>query len=252
MVAEDWRDRGDEAGNLAYFGDAARPGFQATLDFPLGFAITDALAGQNATTSLGRSLAIDTAEEAVGGWHLSFLSNHDNFQSRPWTNYGSAAKVRLAQALQMTLWGTPVVYYGNEIGMEGTNGDDNHMRQPFDWSVMGPGSTYVGSDSAKKSVYDWQVVLDHLRLDRPSLRRGTTTFLAANASVVAYLRRTGGETTLVVLNTAAVAQAPFTLDLGKVQALSALAGTDARTSLAGGTVTVGALGPYAIQIFDVK
>jgi alpha-glucosidase len=44
------------------------------------------------------------------------LSNHDNPRHR--TRYGSEARARAAAVLLLTLWGTPFMYAGEELGLE--------------------------------------------------------------------------------------------------------------------------------------
>jgi alpha-glucosidase len=54
------------------------------------------------------------------GWPLYFLGNHD--QRRPFTKFGDGANndkiAKLLAAMLLTLRGSPIVYYGEEIGME--------------------------------------------------------------------------------------------------------------------------------------
>src|SRR6185369_8573229 len=70
----------------------------------------------------------------AGSFPANFLVNHDNAGSRSVTRYHKELrKVRLAVALNLLEWGTPYVYYGEEIGMEGLNGNDQNMRRPFLW-----------------------------------------------------------------------------------------------------------------------
>ena len=82
-----------------------------------------------------------------------FLTNHD--QERVISQLeGNMAHMRLAAALLLTLPGHPFIYYGEELGMQGTKPDED-IREPMRWyrSGNGPGlaswkdwSTHDGAD----------------------------------------------------------------------------------------------------------
>jgi len=58
-----------------------------------------------------------------------YLDNHDTF--RVATTLPEPPARRIAQVLQFTLPGSPNLYYGSEVAMEG--GDDPEMRAPMRW-----------------------------------------------------------------------------------------------------------------------
>jgi maltose alpha-D-glucosyltransferase / alpha-amylase len=143
-------------------------------------------------------------------------------------------RIELLNGLLMSMPGTPIVYYGDEIGM-GDNiylGDRNGVRTPMQWN----GGTNAGFSFAdperlyspliSNSVYGYQVVnvdsqrrFSHSLLSwmkaliktRNSYRvfsRGTMEFLRpSNHRVLAYVRELGNEKILVVNNLASSAQA---------------------------------------------
>ncbi len=66
-----------------------------------------------------------------GGQPVYTLSNHDKV--RHMTRYGDSwEKARLAAMLLLTLKGTPVLYYGEEIGMKEAQISDDHMQDPLE------------------------------------------------------------------------------------------------------------------------
>ncbi|MFN8449073.1 MAG: glycoside hydrolase family 13 protein [Anaerolineae bacterium] len=71
-----------------------------------------------------------TEHGASTPYHLTLLGSHDTPRIRTLCR-GDAARTMIAIALQMTLPGTPMVYYGDEIGMEGENDPD--CRRPMIW-----------------------------------------------------------------------------------------------------------------------
>ena len=143
-------------------------------------------------------------------------------------------RIELLNGLLMSMPGTPIVYYGDEIGM-GDNiylGDRNGVRTPMQWN----GGTNAGFSFAdperlyspliSNSVYGYQVVnvdsqrrfghsllswMKALIKTRNSYRvfsRGTMEFLRpSNHRVLAYIRELGNEKILVVNNLASSAQA---------------------------------------------
>ena len=143
-------------------------------------------------------------------------------------------RIELLNGLLMSMPGTPIIYYGDEIGM-GDNiylGDRNGVRTPMQWN----GGTNAGFSFAdperlyspliSNSVYGYQVVnvdsqrrFSHSLLSwmkaliktRNSYRvfsRGTMEFLRpSNHRVLAYIRELGNERILVVNNLSSSAQA---------------------------------------------
>jgi maltose alpha-D-glucosyltransferase/alpha-amylase len=148
-------------------------------------------------------------------------------------------KIELLHSLLFTLPGTPIIYYGDEIGM-GDNihlGDRNGVRTPMQWSAdrnagfsqADPSQLY--SPVIADPVYGYQAVNVETQLRTPSsllhwmrrliavrkssrvFGRGSLRFLApANTRVLAHLRQYQGEAILAVHNLANSAE-PVELDL---------------------------------------
>jgi maltose alpha-D-glucosyltransferase/alpha-amylase len=142
-------------------------------------------------------------------------------------------KIELMNALLFSLPGTPVIYYGDEIGM-GDNiflGDRNGVRTPMQWSAdknagfsrANPQRLYLpvsidpeyhyeavnveGQLNNPHSLLWWMRRLIALRRRRPAFSRGSVEFLyPSNPKVLAFIRRLGDETILVVANLSRFAQ----------------------------------------------
>ncbi|RDE04755.1 maltose alpha-D-glucosyltransferase [Sphingomonas aracearum] len=143
-------------------------------------------------------------------------------------------RVELMNALLLTMPGTPVLYYGDEIGM-GDNiflGDRDGVRTPMQWSPDRNGG-FSRADPAgltlpaiQDPLYGFQAVnVEAQERDRHSLLntvkrmlavrrehqafgRGTQRFLRpANRKILAYLRELDGDTMLCVFNLGRSAQA---------------------------------------------
>jgi maltose alpha-D-glucosyltransferase/alpha-amylase len=143
-------------------------------------------------------------------------------------------RIELLNGLLMSMPGTPIVYYGDEIGM-GDNiylGDRNGVRTPMQWnsalnagfSLADPERLYapvisnavygyqaVNADSQKRSEHSllrWMKSLLEVRNAFQAFSRGTIQFLnPSNHRVLAYMRQFGEETVLVVNNLSSSAQA---------------------------------------------
>ncbi len=136
-------------------------------------------------------------------------------------------RIELMNALLFSLPGTPVIYYGDEIGM-GDNiflGDRNGVRTPMQWSadrnagfsranpqrlhlpvIVDPEFHYESvnveaQQSNPHSLLWWMKRLIALRKRYRAFGRGTIRFLHAdNRKVLAFVREYQGEQVLVVAN----------------------------------------------------
>lgn len=150
-------------------------------------------------------------------------------------------RVELMNGLLLSMPGTPVVYYGDEIGM-GDNiylGDRDGVRTPMQWSpdrnggfskadparlvlppIMDPLYGYEavnveaqGADA--HSLLNWTRRMLALRNKHMAFGRGSLRFLSpGNRKILAYLREYDGETILCVANLSRLPQA-VELDLAQ-------------------------------------
>ncbi len=145
----------------------------------------------------------------------------------------------LLVSLILSLPGSPVLYYGDEIGM-GDNidlGDRDGVRTPMQWSadrnagfsraesrllyaqpIQDPSYSYqaVNVEAQERqpgSMLQWMKRLLALRRRHPVFGRGSMTILeSSNPHALAYLREGAGETLLIVNNLSRFVQ-PLELDL---------------------------------------
>jgi maltose alpha-D-glucosyltransferase/alpha-amylase len=153
---------------------------------------------------------------------------------------GDRRRIELMNALLLSLPGSPVLYYGDEIGM-GDNvylGDRNGVRTPMQWtggwnggfSTADPERLYqplisnpvygyqaVNVESQRRqenSLLSWMKRILQVRRSTRVFGRGSIEFLKpANHRVLAYLRSLDSEKVLVVNNLSSTAQA-VELELG--------------------------------------
>lgn len=147
--------------------------------------LTGSMSVETAATALEMMIA-DSSMDGLLKSHL-VLDNHD--VPRLASELTNVETRRLAQVLQFTLPGSPVLYYGSELGM--TGGHDPQNRAPMEW------------DRVSDDNPDLRTIKDLVRIRRenPALRIGEFRRLAADGCL-AFLRTTDRsvETVVVVVN----------------------------------------------------
>ena len=139
----------------------------------------------------------------------------------------SRPRIELMHSLLFSMPGTPIIYYGDEIGM-GDNvylGDRNGVRTPMQWSsdrnagfsradparlyfpvIMDPvyGYDAINVEAQERSPFSllhWMKRMIALRRQHPVFGRGTIEFVRTdNRKVLTYVRHYDGDTVLCVAN----------------------------------------------------
>ena len=148
-------------------------------------------------------------------------------------------RIKLMNSLLLSMPGSPIMYYGDEIGM-GDNvfiGDRNGVRTPMQWSpdrnagfsradpqqlylppIMDPIYGYLSTNVEAQirdpsSLLSWTRRMLAVRKTSQAFGRGTRRFLKpGNRKILAYLREYGDDTILCVANLSRSAQ-PVELNL---------------------------------------
>src|SRR5829696_4600856 len=246
---------------IEYFGTAERPEFHMSFHFPIMPRMYMSLKREE------KSALVDIMQRTPPirdecQWAI-FLRNHDELtlemvtddeRQEMWREYApdrrmrsnlgirrrlaplvenGRAEIELMNILLLSMPGSPVIYYGDEIGM----GDDiylrdrNGVRTPMQWSsyrnagFSGAGFSGLYSPVIGDSIYGYQSVnveaqnrnpTSLLNWTRRTLRvrrqykafgRGTFEWVdEPNTRIAAYLRTYGDESILVVVNLASTPQ----------------------------------------------
>jgi alpha-glucosidase len=162
--------------------------------------------------------------EGRGGWPTWVLSNHDVPRHR--TRYGSESRARAALFLLLGLRGSPVLYAGEELGLEDAPippdrvvdpGGRDGCRAPIPWTgepdhgwgVTDPWLPWppeAGARNMAAQVADPEAIV-HLyrrllatRRASPALQLGDQEPLPAPPDVVAWRRSSGEEAWVVAVN----------------------------------------------------
>ena len=159
----------------------------------------------------------------------TFLTNHDQTRAMS-IFYGDINKAKIASFLMLTSPGTPFIYYGEEIGMQGQKPDED-IRLPMQWSA-GEYAGFSMTDPWRAPAKDYEQInvtlqsgdsnslLEHyrtliaLRNSHSTLRTGELSLLDTNnTGMYAAILRNKAETLLVLVNLTDEAISKYALSL---------------------------------------
>ena len=134
---------------------------------------------------------------------MNELDNHDHSRFLTRTNhvagrlsmFGSAAAedgtnicfLRQAQILQMTMQGSPTIYYGDEAGLRGFTDPDS--RRPYPWG------------REDKECLEFCEGIAQIHNSSEALRRGSMIWLMACRNIAVYARTLGDEKYIIIIHT---------------------------------------------------
>lgn len=216
MVGECWNDSG------SVIADYYKSGLDSFFNFRVqGSAgkINSAVNGKDAAgyVEFLKSWQDSIKDRNPDAIDSKFLSNHDTIRSGEFLV--GATKKRLAAALYLIAPGTPFIYYGEEIEMEGNKPDPN-LRRGMVWSLTDdtgyvkriPDGTImteeptVSVETAQKdkdSLLNFYKRLIVLRNQNPEIARGDVTpvtFGDDKQSTAGYVAAYNGSSVLVIFN----------------------------------------------------
>jgi glycosidase len=208
-----------------------------------------------------------------------FLSNHD--QTRVMRSLGGVeARARVAAATMMALPGTPFLYYGEELGMQGGTAGDPQKRTPMRWTATAPGYGFTtsaqswceangtcagvtelpGVDAASGradtgSLWNLYRRLIGLRHAHPMLASGDALFpvvTGGGAGLFALLRSSPTRSVLFVANFAGTGSGSFTVPAAGAPVLMDGEGLSATPTSTGGVLTFGGLAPQGFAFISLE
>jgi len=277
LIGETWTSNASDLDR--YYGPGGKE-----LQLPMDFMFT--MVNKLSASEFRRQIA---AVEAAHGWPVFLISNHDIVRS--YNRYGDGqhndAIAKLMAAFYLTLRGTPIMYYGEELGMENNDptrkedvkdpigrtgwplekGRDGE-RTPMQWdatpnagfsktaSWLPVPSTYLTHNVATESADAGSIL--NLYKKVLALRHTNTALLEGSyislneddPNVMSYLRSYKEKAVLVVLNMSAIPQ-KVTFDLSKRGLAGASLDTliSSQASVKGAEVT---LDPFGLLIAEVS
>jgi neopullulanase len=185
--------------------DGVDSGVTTVFDYPMYFALRDVLSGKAPAAKLADVLRHDSLYVRPDQL-VTFFGNHDT------TRFAGAdgpagiggtnlAKLKLAYGLNLTMRGTPQLYYGDEIGMSGGGDPDNRHDFPGGWREDSKNAfSESGRTAEQQQVFSFVQNLLRVRRDHPALSEGRQWNLLSDASAIVFLRESDEEKVLVAVN----------------------------------------------------
>jgi glycosidase len=166
--------------------------FDGLMNYPVKDALIALLTGKQTTSQFANrveNLLKIYPQENVFAMYVP-LGSHDTERILTALE-GNLEKLKLAFLFQFAYPGTPAIYYGDEVGLEG--GKDPECRGAFPWDPA----------NWKGDLQPWVRELIAVRKLRPSLRRGEyiRVMIKDEKGIYAFARTLGEEKTLVIMNT---------------------------------------------------
>jgi glycosidase len=205
MVGEAWNE--DPIHTSFFIGgregwDGIDTRMDAVFDFPAWDVSRNVFTGKIPANALRQVLRADSLYPDPSRL-VTMANNHD---TRRFMSLEGATPegAMLHLAYLLTIRGTPQIYAGEEIGMEG--GDDPDNRRDFPGGFHGDARdafTRAGRTPKEQRMFEWTQGLLRLRREHAALRRGALLDLHFDEDSYAYARRDASETVVVALNRAA-------------------------------------------------
>jgi cyclomaltodextrinase len=180
LIAEDW---GDATHRL--LGDS----FDATMNYRFGYSVGGWAGGKLNSLELDdrlETLRRDTPPDQFMA-QLNLLGSHDTMRLMTKLE-GRADRVKLAVSFMLAYPGVPMVYYGDEVGLEGRFAEDS--RRPFPWDKL----------DQKQDLLGYFRTAINTRHTSPALQYGDVSTVYADTHAYAILRRYGNDRALAVFN----------------------------------------------------
>jgi neopullulanase len=179
--------------------DGVDTGVDTLFDFPLYYALRDVFAKGQPMAKLSQSLAADT-NYVNPRTLVTFLGLHDT--PRFMSEAGATIEgLQLAFTYLLTARGTPMIYYGDEIAMNGGGDPYNRSDFPGGWAED-PRNAFepAGRQPEEARVHDHVRKLLALRRELSPLRNGETTQLNSLGQTCAFARVTSDSSVVVAFN----------------------------------------------------
>jgi len=167
-----------------------------------GFDFTFSGSCRSFVEGKGRTIAfaayLEKRHKVREGYHLAhYLSSHDEPMALYELGFDKQ-KFRVCVALQMTSFGIPVIYYGEEVGRQGSVWPTNRMNMPWGERDVLPGKG-VERDESLREYYQRLI---RIRRDHPALYAGDFTRLYWEGDLLVFQRvdEASGDAVIVAVN----------------------------------------------------
>ncbi len=179
--------------------DGVDTGIDSVFDYPEYYAIRDVFARGKNLKTLTTVVADDRLYPNPASL-VTIFGDHDvmRFMSEPGATIEG---LKLALTFLLTSRGTPVIYYGDEIGMQGGEDPDNRHDFPGGWAGDSHNAfEEKGRTRQEADLFNFARMLTAIRAKLEPLRRGDMISLAESQQTWAYERRSAAGSVIVALN----------------------------------------------------
>jgi glycosidase len=179
--------------------DRTDSGLDTLFDFPMYFTLRDVLLRNEPVGRIADVLRYDSLYVHPDVL-VTFFANHDVPRLAS-AEGSSAAKLKLALGLTVTLRGIPELYYGDEIGMPGGGDPDNRRDFPGGWTGDAKNAfTASGRTPEQQELFTYAQTLLRVRREHASLQNGRLWHLLSDETAYVFLRETEEERVVVAFN----------------------------------------------------
>jgi glycosidase len=177
----------------------------AVFDFPVWQASLDAFTGKKPVRHLRDTLKYDALYPDASRL-VTLTNNHDvkRFMSLEGATLEGAM---LHMAFILSIRGTPQIYYGEELALEG--GEDPDNRRDFPGGFPGDARNAFeksGRTAREQRMFEWTRDWLKLRRESHAMRHGRQIDLAADEDSFAFARQMPNETLILAFNRSATAK----------------------------------------------
>ena len=206
---------GEYTGDAAY--EVQGDGWQGAMTYanftrPLWRFMFNTKKAENYLQNMGYIGQPETAKDFVEShtkfaagfpWHvrLNNMNALDTHDTPRFKSYTIAGAQRVAAGLQFTFPGIPVVWAGDEFGLDGFNGEKS--RTPIPWN---------GERPADPSMIEFYAGLAKIRKANPALIDGSLRWLYASDEAMVFVRENTKQSILVVATRGKDSEIEFALD----------------------------------------
>jgi glycosidase len=179
--------------------DGVDTGMDTVFDFPLFYAIRNTFAHHGSPGDLAHVIGHDGLYPNAARL-VTFLGNHD--VPRFLNEEGATIEdLKRAFTFLFSVRGTPLVYYGDEIGMRGGPDPDNRHDFPGGWAGDSHNAFEEGGRTAdENSVFNQVRSLAALRRRHPALRHGSMIDLLLSDHAYAFARTAEDDHSITVVH----------------------------------------------------
>jgi glycosidase len=169
------------------------------FDFPSYFAIRDVFLKRQPMNRLADVVSQDALYPNAQVL-VTFFGNHDikRFMSE---EGASIEALKNAFTYLLTMRGTPQIYYGDEIALQG--GDDPDNRRDFPGGFAGDrrsAFTEAGRTGKERELFQYVRALLRMRAQKAVLRTGEMKILTTTATTLAFVRQLKNDAVIVAIN----------------------------------------------------